>query len=66
MKRNADACKALLNKNAKVYLMARSESKALPATEDIKQETRKSDVHFIRLDLGDLPSVKQAAAEFLQ
>ncbi|WVW85462.1 hypothetical protein I302_107500 [Kwoniella bestiolae CBS 10118] len=51
-------------KNAKVYLLARSEDKALAAIEDLKQKTNKSDIHFIKLDLADLTSIKQSVKEF--
>jgi NAD(P)-dependent dehydrogenase (short-subunit alcohol dehydrogenase family) len=55
--------KALLEHNAKVYLAARNENKTLPAIEKLKQVTGKDNIHFIKLDLGDLPSCAAAAKE---
>ena len=56
---------ALLEHNAKVYLCARNEQKTFPAIEKLKQVTGKDNVHFIKLDLGDLPSCAAAAKEFI-
>ncbi|KAF8522624.1 NAD(P)-binding protein [Hysterangium stoloniferum] len=55
----------LLLKNAKVYLAARSVSKAAEAIAKLKEDTGKEAI-MLKLDLGDLPSIKKAAAEFLQ
>ncbi|WVW85463.1 hypothetical protein I302_107501 [Kwoniella bestiolae CBS 10118] len=57
-------CEALLEKNATVYLLARSEEKALAAIEDLKSKTNRSNIHFIRLDLADLSTIKQTVTEF--
>lgn len=54
----------MLNKNAKVYLGARSESKALEAIERLKAETGHTSI-FLQLDLADLHSVRRAADEFI-
>ncbi|ABN64902.1 short-chain alcohol dehydrogenase retinol dehydrogenase Protochlorophyllide reductase [Scheffersomyces stipitis CBS 6054] len=57
--------------NAKVYIFARSEEKALAAIRrmelEVAQEYNKNkiDVHFIKLDLGDLTTIKASADEFL-
>lgn len=56
---------ALLEHNAKVYLCARDEKKAFAAIEKLKQVTGKSDVHFLKLDLADIPSAAAAAKELL-
>ncbi|EIN12416.1 NAD(P)-binding protein [Punctularia strigosozonata HHB-11173 SS5] len=56
---------ALLGRNAKVYLAARDESKAEEAIRELKEETGREAV-FLKLDLGDLRSVKRAAEEFLR
>jgi retinol dehydrogenase-12 len=56
--------KALLAHNAKVYVAARNQSKAEEAIKDLKTQTGKEAV-FLKLDLGDLKSVKKAADEFL-
>ena len=59
-------CKqALLCKNAKVYLAARSEDRAKAAIEDLKQMTGKEAI-FLKLDLSSLESIKTAAEEFLR
>ena len=55
----------LLKHNAKVYLAARNESKVLEAIGDLKVETGGKEAVFLRLDLADLKSVKNAAEEFL-
>ena len=56
---------ALLNKNAKVYLAARNERKALAAIEDLQRQTGKT-AHFLHLDLASLKSVKTSAETFLR
>lgn len=56
---------ALLAKNAKVYVAARSEEKAREAIEELKTETNNEGI-FLKLDLNDLSSVKSAAQEFLR
>ena len=57
--------KALLSKGAKVYIAARSEEKSQRAIEELKQETGKHSVLFLKLDLADLVSIKAAAEEFI-
>ena len=61
-----DECRlqVLLQHNAKVYLAARSKSKANAAIADLKAATGK-DAIFIELDLSSLASVRQAAEQFL-
>ena len=56
--------KALLQHNAKVYLAARSRTKAEDAIKDLKEMTGK-DAIFLELDLSSLKSVRKAAEEFL-
>ena len=55
----------LLSKGAKVYLASRSEEKSQQAIEELKRETGKESVFFLKLDLADLVSVKTAAEEFI-
>ncbi|KAJ7151440.1 NAD(P)-binding protein [Mycena crocata] len=55
--------KALLAKNAKVYMLSRSKERAESAISQLKTETGKEAL-FIQLDLADLDSVRQAADEF--
>ncbi|KII90976.1 hypothetical protein PLICRDRAFT_107316 [Plicaturopsis crispa FD-325 SS-3] len=56
--------RALLAHNAKVYIAARSPSKVETAIQELKAATGKNSVHFLKLDLADLKSVKAAAEEF--
>jgi len=58
-----ETVKALLEKNAKVYLAARSQARAESAIADLKKSTEK-DALFLELDLGSLESVKKAADDF--
>jgi NAD(P)-dependent dehydrogenase (short-subunit alcohol dehydrogenase family) len=57
----------LYSKNAKVYIVARSETKAQQAIEDIKkaEPTSSGELVFLRLDLADLSTIKASAQEFL-
>ncbi|CAE6512221.1 unnamed protein product [Rhizoctonia solani] len=59
-----ETCKALLNKNAKVYVAARSKSKAEEAIEWLKNETNGKEPIFLELDLADLASIRKAVEEF--
>ncbi|KZV62183.1 NAD(P)-binding protein [Peniophora sp. CONT] len=59
-----ETVKALLTRNAKVYLAARSESKAQKAIEELKDETGKEAL-FLQLDLADLSAVRSSADSFL-
>ncbi|EUC67679.1 oxidoreductase, putative, partial [Rhizoctonia solani AG-3 Rhs1AP] len=59
-----ETCKALLNGNAKVYLAARSKSKADEAIEWLKQETNGKAPIFLELDLANLDSIRKAVEEF--
>ncbi|KAF3480464.1 short-chain dehydrogenase [Arthroderma uncinatum] len=56
----------LYSKNAKVYMMTRSEEKTKQAIDAIRAAVPQSegDLIFIHLDLADLESVKTAADEF--
>ncbi|KAF8213907.1 NAD-P-binding protein [Mycena galopus ATCC 62051] len=60
-----ETCRVLVARNAKVYLASRSEEKAQAAIDDICKTTGKTDIHFLRIDLADLPSVKKAAEEYI-
>ncbi|QRW14046.1 short chain dehydrogenase [Ceratobasidium sp. AG-Ba] len=61
-----DTCKALLSKNAKVYMAARCPKKANAAITRLKEETGNKSPCYLQLDLGDLQSVRLAATQFLQ
>ncbi|QRW13834.1 short chain dehydrogenase [Ceratobasidium sp. AG-Ba] len=54
---------ALLSKNAKVYLAARSRPRAEEAIEWLKNETGKEAI-FLELDLASFNSIKKATEEF--
>ncbi|KAM0425967.1 hypothetical protein ACHAPT_008906 [Fusarium lateritium] len=58
----------LYSKNARVYMMARSESKNKEAYEAIRTAVPKSSGELIclPLDLADLPTIKASAAEILR
>ncbi|KAG8964039.1 hypothetical protein FRC05_004323 [Tulasnella sp. 425] len=58
-----ETVKALVAKNARVYLAARSKIRADQAIVDIKAETGKEAI-FLELDLASLESVTRAANEF--
>ncbi|KAI0777908.1 NAD(P)-binding protein [Irpex lacteus] len=60
-----ETVKALLLKNAKVYIATRNKKKSLSAIEQLKKETG-NEALFLSLDLSDLKSVKASAEEFLQ
>jgi retinol dehydrogenase-12 len=55
----------LLSKGARVYIATRSEEKSQKAIEELKKETGKDSIFFLKLDLADLPSVKAAAEEYI-
>jgi len=57
-----ETVKALLTHNCKVYISGRDQSKAGKTITALKSETGK-DAHFIKMDLGNLQSIKAAAEE---
>ncbi|KAF8744405.1 NAD-P-binding protein, partial [Rhizoctonia solani] len=59
-----ETCKALLNKNAKVYLAARNKSRADEAIEWLKNETSGKAPIFLELDLANFASIRKAVEEF--
>jgi len=60
-----ETCKQLLLKNAKLYLAARSESKAKAAIDELEKETGKKAI-FLQLDLSDLDATRKSAQVFLK
>lgn len=58
--------KILYQKNAKVYVAARSHEKAKRAIDGIKKAhpDSKGELIFLHLDLSDLSTIKQSATEF--
>ncbi|KAK7025255.1 hypothetical protein R3P38DRAFT_3269965 [Favolaschia claudopus] len=59
-----ETIRVLLNHNAKVYMASRNQSKAEEAIKELEEQTGKQAL-FLKLDLGDLKTVKASAAEFL-
>ncbi|KAG2131788.1 hypothetical protein DEU56DRAFT_739839 [Suillus clintonianus] len=59
-----ETAKTLLAHGAKVYVAARSQEKAEVAIKDLKDSTG-GEALFLKLDLGDLKSVKAAAEEYI-
>jgi retinol dehydrogenase 12 len=62
-----ELCKILYSHNATVYLAGRSEEKCNKALVSIKTAVpnSKGQITFLKLDLGDLASIKGSADEFL-
>ncbi len=61
------AARILISKGAKVVMLNRSIEKSTAAINDLKAEFgAESDICFIRLDLSELASVRDAAAEVLK
>ena len=48
-----------------MYIATRSEEKSQKAIEELKKETEKDSIFFLKLDLADLVSVKAAAEEYI-
>ncbi|KAF3916123.1 hypothetical protein AA313_de0201881 [Arthrobotrys entomopaga] len=63
-----ELAKILYSKNAKVYIVGRSEANGTTAVNLIKNEYPKSDggIEFLRLDLSDLTTIKPAVEKFLR
>ena len=57
-------CRVLSEHGAKVYVAARTPSRAQGAIDEIKSVVPKADIHFLQLDLQSFQSVKDAAASF--
>ncbi|CAM9540628.1 unnamed protein product [Ectocarpus sp. 6 AP-2014] len=61
------ASRILLSKGAKVVMLNRSVEKSAAAVKDLKEEFgANADVSFVRMDLAELASVREAAAEVLK
>ena len=62
-----EASRILLSKGAKVVMLNRSAEKSTAAIATLKQELGpEADVAFVRMDLAELASVREAAAEVLK
>jgi retinol dehydrogenase-12 len=60
-----ETVRVLAGRGARVVLAGRSEEKTRAAIKEIADETGNTDLDFLALDLGDLSSVRAAAATFL-
>ncbi|KAH9019615.1 NAD-P-binding protein [Lactarius hengduanensis] len=60
-----ETARVLLLKGARVYIATRSEEKSQKAIEELKKETGKDSIFFLKLDLSDLVSIKAAAEEYI-
>ncbi|KAN0125991.1 hypothetical protein V8E52_001198 [Russula decolorans] len=61
-----ETARVLLSKGAKVYIATRSVEKSQAAIEELKKETGKESIFFLKVDLSDLVSIKAAAEEFVK
>lgn len=62
-----EAARILLSKGAKVVMLNRSAEKSTAAIENLKQEFgADAEVSFVRMDLAELASVRDASAEVLK
>ncbi|KAI8908707.1 short chain dehydrogenase [Powellomyces hirtus] len=59
-----ETCLHLAEHNATIYMAARTESRAMAAMQKIKEKNPNAKVHWLKMDLMDLSSVKDAAEEF--
>ncbi|KAH9913272.1 uncharacterized protein B0H18DRAFT_888611 [Fomitopsis serialis] len=60
-----ETAKALIAKNAKVYITSRDEQRGSDAIDELKRTSNNAEVFLIQCDLSDLRSVKAAAENFL-
>ncbi|KAH9019175.1 NAD(P)-binding protein [Lactarius pseudohatsudake] len=60
-----ETARVLLLKGARVYIATRSEEKSQKAIEELKKETGKDSIFFLKLDLADLVSIKATAEEYI-
>jgi NAD(P)-dependent dehydrogenase (short-subunit alcohol dehydrogenase family) len=54
----------LAKRGGKIYFACRNEQKTLQAINEIKQETKNEDLHFIQLDLTSFDSIRRFAKKF--
>ncbi|KAH9005636.1 NAD-P-binding protein [Lactarius hatsudake] len=60
-----ETARVLLSKGARVYIATRSEEKSQKAIEELKKETGKDSIFFLKLDLADLVSIKAATEAYI-
>ena len=58
--------KECARRKARVVLACRNKEKAEEAIEEIQNETKNNDLHFVDLDLASLSSVRQCAIDIIQ
>jgi len=54
----------LAKQNATVILGCRDQKRSLQAIEEIRTESKNNDIHFMKLDLSDLNSIKEFVSNF--
>lgn len=59
-----ETARALARMGATTILACRDEKKTVQVVEELKTQTKNSNIEFIRLDLSDLKSIQQFAKEF--
>jgi len=59
-----ETARILAYMGATIIFACRDENKTLPVIDEIQKETKNQNLKFIRLDLGDLQSIKEFAQEF--
>jgi len=59
-----ETARVLAKMGANVYLACRNAEEALKVVEEIKKNTGNENIHFMKLDLGDLESVRNFAKEW--
>ncbi|KAJ3024268.1 hypothetical protein HKX48_003093 [Thoreauomyces humboldtii] len=60
-----ETCLELVKHDARVYMAARTEKKAVEAIRKIKEQVPQAELVFLKLDLMDLASVRSAADDFI-
>jgi len=61
-----ETARRLAYTGATIIFACRDQAKTLPVIQEIQQETKNSHLEFIRLDIGDLASIKEFVKEFQQ
>ncbi|KAJ7595092.1 hypothetical protein C8J56DRAFT_1161565 [Mycena floridula] len=61
-----ETAKALLSRNAKVYIASRSRDKAAEAIISLAESTGKTAAGFLEMDLANLKSIKASVEDFLR
>jgi len=59
-----ETARILAYMGATIIFACRDKNKTLPIIEEIQKETKNNSLEFMRLDLGDLQSIKEFAQEF--